>query len=218
MDTLKDLLEKLHVNPILASSVAIILVMLGWIYSQNWWGVRDKVNRFGRRPSEKSSVDLFLTIDTEDHLYEWKGDSRPLLLREVYVRMQNDGDTKITDILPHFKIEDDQNDLIFDSAQNFEGLGKVFELLPKKYLAFPIFDTLAKGPMKMDIQLLGVDSILNKKFKVTAFSEYHLPDDSRRHKTSVSTFTWSWYKPDTLKEEIKLNVYEQSTHKNSDTK
>lgn len=153
-----------------------------------------------------------MTVDTQDQSYTWKNDRRPYQIREVFIRLQNDGETKLTEIMPFIKIETAENETLLDLGENFRNKEETLEILPGKFLAFPLFDALAKGPWQMEIQFSdGLESVLDKKLKLTAFSQYHIPNDSRVFKTLTVTFEWAWCQPDILREVIKLKIYGQST-------
>jgi hypothetical protein len=166
------------------------------------------------KPQE--SPDLSLSVDTLDQNYLWK-DGSQAQIREVLVRIENNGKATAFEIMPCIRVED-ESEVWFD-AENFRETGKVYELPAKKFLAFPIFENLARNSARIGIQAIGLDFILERKFKLTAHFQYrHARNDSRVYETPTSLFEWSWYQPDILREEVKVKIYNtlasyRSTHK-----
>lgn len=212
MDILRELLQQLGFAPALSLAIILVLTVLGWVYTQNWWSIKDRVNIITRQPSRSPKISM--TIEVDDSPFTWK-DSKPVQIKQPCVYLRNDDEVAIVNITPllvidEVAIDDDSRKIHIDYRPSGEKSGPTYKLSPKgKPLLFPMFDKI-EWSERMRIEIEGIGYLLDRKFKLTGHLEYNTEINPRKYKTQTILLSWSWHQPDVLQDKIEVLIYDNA--------
>jgi hypothetical protein len=148
-----------------------------------------------------------LFVKPEPSIYRWAG-AAPVKVQEVVLKFKNVGQELAVNVVPTLKVSDGQDRVLFDSSGSSNP--RTWEVAPSMELSIRVLATLAKRSVEIrqDIELHDIQSLLERRFKLSCSCKYEAPDGIRTFEIAPIRYEWEWSQPDALQDEIHLLTYE----------
>lgn len=146
----------------------------------------------GAEHSEGPRPLLMYAVDTWNH--EGRFNTVALRFTHVLLVIENRGNLTAENHLPYVLVED-ENGVVFDNSDKLSKAGIVGEIPPGDHVGFNMYKLLQNPPSKLsvEIDLYGFYAVINREFKVKAYSTYSGPNGKGQYDTANFEFRFRWF-------------------------